>query len=198
MDKYGELGDSLYCYSGTNILKNKLNIHNEQVLEQAELELSGLSSGLIEYAEPPYDLQYLKSIHAQLFSDLYEWAGQLRQIDISKSDTRFCTFSRIEIETNKLLNSLQQQNYFQDLDPQQLICKLADLYCELNVIHPFREGNGRTQRIFFEHLIAYCGYGIDWSKINSKEQWIQANIEGFYGNLQPLIQIFELCFKQPD
>ena len=70
MDKYGEMGDSLYCYPGTNILKNKLNIHDEQILEQAELELSGLASNLIEYAEPPYDLQYLKSIHAQLFGDL--------------------------------------------------------------------------------------------------------------------------------
>ena len=55
MDKYGEMGDSLYCYPGTNILKNKLNIHDEQILEQAELELSGLASNLIEYAEPPYD-----------------------------------------------------------------------------------------------------------------------------------------------
>ena len=80
MDKYGEMGDSLYCYPGTNILKNKLNIHDEQILEQAELELSGLASNLIEYAEPPYDLQYLKSIHAQLFGDLYDWAGKLRQI----------------------------------------------------------------------------------------------------------------------
>ena len=103
MDKYGEMGDSLYCYPGTNILKNKLNIHDEQILEQAELELSGLASNLIEYAEPPYDLQYLKSIHAQLFGDLYDWAGKLRQIDISKGDTRFCNFSRIEIETNKVL-----------------------------------------------------------------------------------------------
>ena len=76
----------------------------------------------------------------------------------------------IEIETNKLLNSLQEQNYFQGLESQQLIPKLADLYCELNVIHPFREGYGRTQRIFFEHLIAHCGYGIDWSHINSKDQ----------------------------
>lgn len=198
MDKYGELGDSLYCYSGTNILKNKLNIHDEYILEQAEFELSGLSSNLIDYSEPPYDLKYLKSIHAQLFGDLYEWAGQLRQIDISKGDTRFCTFSRIEIEINKLFAPFQQQNYFQGLELQQLIPKLADFYCELNVIHPFREGNGRTQRIFFEHLIAYCGYGIDWSKIDSKEQWVQANIEGFYGNLQPLTQIFELSLTQPN
>ena len=198
MDKYGELGDSLYCYSGTSILKNKLNIRDEHILEQAELELSGLSSSLIDYAEPPYNLQYLQAIHTQLFGDLYEWSGQLRQIDISKGDTRFCTFSRIEIETNKLLNSLQQQNYFQGLELQYLIGELANLYCELNVIHPFREGNGRAQRIFFEHLIAYCGYGIDWSKINSKEQWVQANIEGFHLNLQPLIQTFESCITLLD
>ncbi|WP_180050844.1 putative adenosine monophosphate-protein transferase Fic [Acinetobacter sp. YH12211] len=198
MDKYGELGDSLYCYSGTSILKNKLNIHDEQILEQAELELTTFSSSLIEYSEPPYDLAYLQSIHQQLFSDVYEWAGQLRQIDISKGNTRFCTFSRIEAETHKLLKPLQEQHYFQDLEFQQLIPKLADLYCELNVIHPFREGNGRTQRIFFEHLIAHCGYGIDWSEINSKDQWVEANIEGFYGNLQPLIQIFKSCITLPD
>ncbi len=198
MDKYGELGDSLYCYSETNILKNKLNIRDEQILEQAELELSGISSSLIEYAEPPYNLRYLQSIHAQLFGDLYEWAGQLRQIDISKGDTRFCTFTRIEIEANKLLNALQQHNYFQGLEPQQLIPKLADLYCELNVIHPFREGNGRTQRIFFEHLIVYCGYGVDWSRIDSQALWVQANIEGFYGKLDPLIQIFERCLILTD
>ena len=198
MDKYGELGDSLYCYMGTGILKNKLNIRDELILEQAELELSSASSSLIEYTEPPYNLCYLQTIHEQLFSDLYEWAGQLRQIDISKGDTRFCTFSRIEIETNKLLNSLQQQNYFQGLELQDLIGELANLYCELNVIHPFREGNGRAQRIFFEHLIAYCGYGIDWSKINSKEQWVQANIEGFHLNLQPLIQTFESCITLLD
>lgn len=110
MDKYGEMGDSLYCYPGTNILKNKLNIHDEQILEQAELELSGLASNLIEYAEPPYDLQYLKSIHAQLFGDLYDWAGKLRQIDISKGDTRFCNFSRIEIETNQYHNHNEQSD----------------------------------------------------------------------------------------
>lgn len=108
-----------------------------------------------------YDLQYLKSIHAQLFNDLYDWAVQLRQIDISKGSSRFCTFPLIEIEANKLLASIQEQNYFQGLEPQQLISKLSDFYCELNVIYPFREGNGCTQRIFFEHLIAYCRYGID-------------------------------------
>lgn len=119
-------------------------------------------------------------------------------MDIAKGDTRFCTFSRIEIEANKLLIQLQQQQYFQHQPLEQLIESIADLYCELNVIHPFREGNGRIQRIFFEHLLAYCGYGVDWSHIQSQQQWVQANIEGYYGQLQGLINIFKACIVTPE
>lgn len=107
----------------------------------------------------------------------------------------FVIFPVLKLKPINYLNHFKKK-YFQGLAPQQLIPQLADLYCELNVIHPFREGNGCTQRIFFEYLIAHCGYGIDWSLIDSQQQWIQANIEGFYGNLNPLIQIFEICFIQ--
>ncbi len=93
----------------TNILKNKLNIHDEQILEQAELALSGLASNLIEYAEPPYDLQYLKSIHAQLFGDLYDWAGKLRQIDISKGDTRFVIFPVLKLKPINYSNRFKKK-----------------------------------------------------------------------------------------
>ncbi|MDM1769973.1 putative adenosine monophosphate-protein transferase Fic [Acinetobacter indicus] len=198
MDKYGEVGDSIYCYPNSDILKNKLNIQDAAILQQAELELSETASIHIEFAEPPYDLKYLQSIHRQLFSDLYEWAGELRQADIAKGNTRFCTFPRIEIEANKLFKQLEQQNYFQGLEKSVLIQKVADFYCELNVIHPFREGNGRTQRIFFEHLLAHCGYGVQWNNIENKEVWIQANIEGFNCHLDRLIDVFTACIITPE
>lgn len=121
MDKYGEMGDSLYCYPNSSILKNKLHIQDEKILEQAELELSEYASLHIEYTEPPYDLQYLKNIHYSLFSDLYEWAGELRQVDISKGDTRFCTFSRIEVEANKLLNNFNLKTIFNILKSKSLL-----------------------------------------------------------------------------
>lgn len=193
MDKYSSSGDQLYCYPNSDILKNKFDIKDINVLTEAEREFSELAISQIEYTDPPYDLSHLKSIHSQLFSDVYEWAGELRQVDISKGDTRFCNFPRIEVEANKIFGQLQQQNYYQGLDKQDLIYKVADLYCELNVIHPFREGNGRTQRIFFEHLLAFCGYGVDWSKVPSQEEWINANIAGYYCNLDRLIKIFTEC-----
>jgi cell filamentation protein len=124
MDKYGEMGDSLYCYPNSSILKNKLHIQDEKILEQAELELSEYASLHIEYTEPPYDLQYLKNIHYSLFSDLYEWAGELRQVDISKGDTRFCTFSRIEVEANKLFNNFNLKTIFNILKSKSLLCSL--------------------------------------------------------------------------
>lgn len=198
MDKYGELGDSLYCYPNSNILKNKLDIQDGETLQQAELELTEYASTLIEYEEPPYNLKYLQTIHSKLFLDLYDWAGELRQVDIAKGDTRFCTFSRIEKEADKRFNQLQQTNYFQDLSLDTLIQSIADFYCELNVIHPFREGNGRTQRIFFEHLLAHCGYGVDWSQIDSQGRWIQANINGYFGQLDDLIAIFRECIVIPE
>lgn len=193
MDKYSTSGDKIYCYPKSNVLKNKLNIQNQDILTEAEKAFSELASTQLEYADPPYDLNYLKSIHLQLFTDVYDWAGQLRQADISKGNTRFCTFSRIEVEANKIFKRLQEQNYFKNLDKQSFIYQIADLYCELNVIHPFREGNGRTQRIFFEHLSAYCGYGIDWSKVPNQMIWINANIEGYHCNLDGLVQIFAQC-----
>jgi cell filamentation protein len=80
-------------------------------------------------------------------------------------------FRRIEIEANKLFAQLQQQQYFQHQPFEQLIESIADLYCELNVIHPFREGNGRTQRIFFEHLLAFVVMAWTGHQIQSQHQW---------------------------
>lgn len=83
------------------------------------------------------------------FQDLYDWAGQLRTVDISKGSTRFCNVQRIEPEASKLLAKMAMANYFVGLPRNQLIESLADFYNELNVIHPFREGNGRVSRLFF-------------------------------------------------
>lgn len=193
MDKYGVSGDTRYCYKNSDVLKNKLNILDAQTLQQAELELSEYASSLIEFAEPPYNLNYLQKIHRQLFSDLYEWAGELRVVDISKGSTRFCTHTRIKSEADKLFYNLNQENYFQGLNQRQFIQKIADFYCELNVVHPFREGNGRAQRIFFEHLLAHNGYGVNWGLIESPEVWVQANINGYYGDLGELICLFNQC-----
>ncbi|WP_256484896.1 Fic family protein [Endozoicomonas sp. 4G] len=68
--------------------------------------------------------------------------------------------------------------------------KLAEYYCEFNMIHPFREGNGRVQRMLFEHLSLAVGYDLDWGDIGQSE-WIQANIDGVDVNYEPMSEIFK-------
>lgn len=191
IDKYGVEQDP-DCYLGTSILINLLNIRDDNLLLAAERDLSAIAAANIDFFEPPYNLNSLQTIHRLLFADIYEWAGEIRLIDISKGGTRFCTATRIMAEASKLFGQLHQQDYFVNLPRQQLMTAIADFYIELNVIHPFREGNGRSQRIFFEHLIANCGFNLSWQHI-TQEAWINANIEGYLGNIKPMIAIFEAC-----
>ena len=81
-DKYGA-GDDPYCYPDSDVLHNILNIENNTELKEAEEVLTELAAIQIEFDPPPYNLDYLKSIHQQLFEDLYEWAGDLRTIDLT-------------------------------------------------------------------------------------------------------------------
>lgn len=191
LDKYG-VGDDPYCYPGTNLLKNKLSIQDEKLLTEAERDLSFVAAAAIEFKEPPYDLAYLCNIHHALFSDLYEWSGKLREVDITKGHTRFCNVSFIENEANKLLNKLSQDNYLVGLEYSEFITKLSEYYCDLNMIHPFREGNGRAQRIFFEHLVINAGFEISFDAV-SVDDWIEANILGVHCDFSKMKAVLNIC-----
>ena len=143
VDKYDVQNDK-YCYPNTSILKNKLSIKSLDILEKAERDITSKTIDRISYQAPPYNLEYLKLIHKKLFSDLYDWAGELREVDISKGNTRFCRFLYIESESQKLFSNLKKENWLKSLDKNTFCNKLAEYYCEFNMIHPFREDNGRV------------------------------------------------------
>jgi cell filamentation protein len=195
LDKYG-VGQDPYCYPGTAVLRNLLGITEFGILSEAERALSEVAAESIEFAPPPYDLSYLRTLHQRLFSDLYDWAGEVRTVDISKDETHFCMTSRIEPEANKLFDSLAKANWFQYLDRASLITASAELFGDLNVVHPFREGNGRAQRILFEHIIVNAGYGISWWAVDAQE-WIQANIDAVVCDYDALKSVFERCIGLP-
>ncbi len=194
MDKY-DIGNDPYCYPNTAILKNKLKINDEKVFEEAERNITAISIHDVKYSNPPYHLEYLKNIHATLFFELYDWAGQIRNVDISKGGTKFCIATRIIPETEKLFKRLEAENYLATMPRNDFAMKLAEYYAEFNMIHPFREGNGRVQRLFFEHLAAYNGYALDWSPV-SQDEWTQANIDGFQTQYQSLTDIFRKVLSQ--
>ncbi|TFH86946.1 putative adenosine monophosphate-protein transferase Fic [Billgrantia azerbaijanica] len=195
MDKYGT-GQDPYCYPESTTLRNLLDIRDEAELITVERELTLLATDAIQFSPPPYDLAYLQTLHRQLFSDLYPWAGAIRTIDIAKGETRFCHVPRIEAESHKLFDRLAQQDHFTPLPREPLIAAVAELYGDLNVVHPFREGNGRAQRLLFEHIVINCGYEISWEGLERRE-WLEANVAAYYCDYRPMTAIFRRCIGAP-
>lgn len=193
-DKYGTASDP-YCYPGTAVLRNILNLNDEDALSEAERDISIAALNQIEFELPPYDLCYLCAIHHTLFGGVYEWAGKIRTIDIAKQQTRFCNVDRIEPESARLFRDLAAANWFEGLSREKLVSSAADFYGEVNMIHPFREGNGRAQRVLFEHIIINAGFQIDWWQVETPE-WVPANIAAVFGNPGPLTEIFERCIGE--
>lgn len=111
MDKYGT-GQDPYCYPGSGTLKNQLCLHDDALLSQAERDLSSIAANEIDFSPPPYSLGTLQYIHRRLFADVYDWAGELRTVDISKGATRFCNVHRIVPEAEKLFSQLRGTNWY--------------------------------------------------------------------------------------
>lgn len=187
-DKFGE-GRDPYLYPGLDIMRNRLNIRQQQRLEQAAYEMTALRAATIELGPLVRGLPHLRTIHRQLYQDIFDWAGQLREVDIYQGDTPFCHFAYIEKEGNALMQDLEEEGYLVGLEKAKFVERLAHYYCEINVLHPFRVGSGLAQRIFFEQLAIHAGYQLSWQGIE-KEARNQANQSGAMGDLTALQMIF--------
>ncbi len=187
-DKYGDDRDP-YLYPALDVLRNRLGIHQAQRLEQMAWEFTSLRAATIPLGPRGRGLPHLCAIHRQLYQDLFDWAGKLREIDIYQGDTPFCHFAWIEKEGNALMRGLEEENYLAELPREAFVERLSWYYGEINVLHPFRLGNGLAQRIFFEQLAIHAGYLLDWRGIEP-DAWSQANQLGAMGDPEPLEQIF--------
>jgi cell filamentation protein len=173
-------GHDHYLDPETAILKNKLGIGDEDELNNAEASLVAWRSFQLFQKPMPgrFDLDHLKAIHKHLFQDLYEWAGELRDIDLSKGDSYFANHMHIASAAQPIFEKLSQENYLQELDAPAFSQRAAYYLGEINALHPFRDGNGRVQREFINHLAYKYGYFIEWKNVNSEET-IQASKESF-------------------
>ena len=182
-------GDS--CYPDTTCLINKFNIKDDTKLSEIEAEITFAKAALLESTpiDKPLDFEYYKDIHRFLFEDLYDWAGQLRQVDISKKGTVFCPADKLEDLCSACFHRLSENHYFKGLPKNKFIEEIVDLYQTTNYLHPFREGNGRTQRIFLSKLIQYNGYCFRFSRIDP-DLLMVATIKAANGVTDDLYNIF--------
>lgn len=181
MENFYETKNSIYCYPGTNILINKLDIHDSNKLFKLEKQLVLAKSYILRQNNKiqKFDKKHFLDIHYFLFCDLYPFAGKFRTENISKGEFTFASWEFIESELERLLLELKNENYLENLDQNSLACRLAYYLSELNVLHPFREGNGRTTREFIRELAFKNGYILDLRKATSKEIF-DASIKSVY------------------
>ena len=184
------------CYPGTTILINKFDIQDEEKLNEIESVLS--SARYAEWLNTPqsatFDFKHYKAIHRFLFSDLYDWAGEVRTVNISKKGTQFSPTENIEHQAELIFKRLKELNYFKGLSRNEFVEEIVDFYCITNALHPFREGNGRTQRAFLTQLIRNAGYDISFADMDTELLMI-ATIQSAQGVTDMLKQIFVESIK---
>jgi cell filamentation protein len=134
------------------------------------------------------DFVHYKAVHHHLFQDVYEWAGQVRTVRISKGGNPFCFPENIEGQANQLFDDLRMSDYLRNLDSEPFSVNAAHFLAELNAIHAFREGNGRSQFTFLALLADFAGHQLNIEKLNPHEMLV-AMIASFDGNERELAQI---------
>lgn len=169
---------SKYCYKNSGTLINKLDIRDYKQLEEFEAKITAAKSlGLrIKGITGNFDIKHYTSIHKYLFEDLYSFAGKFREENIGKGEFRFASFEYIEPELERLLKQLEKENYLSGISKENLAKRLAYYLSELNVLHAFREGNGRTNREFIRQLALKNGYILNLKKV-SPEKILNASIK---------------------
>ena len=168
-------------------------------LEQAEAALVATRS--YELSQTPlsgqFDLAHLRAIHRYVFGDLYEWAGQLRTIDIGKGGHLFAHHAHIESAAAAIFKRLAEEEYLAGLDLTTFSDRAAYYLGELNALHPFREGNGRAQREFVSHLAHAAGYYLAWENMRQPDV-LQASVESFKGDTSKLAALIRDNISAPE
>jgi cell filamentation protein len=179
------MSDPVYCCPPDFVvLRNKLDFRDADQLALVEAVLvsqriaEGIPSG-------GFDLAHLKAIHRHLFQDVYEWAGQIRTVEISKGGNRFQFRRYIETGMADVDRRLLQRNFLKGLDAETFSREAGPIIGDVNYVHPFRDGNGRVQVLYLEQLANRAGHRLDLTRID-KDAWIAASSRSHFGNYDAL------------
>jgi cell filamentation protein len=179
--------DDPYCYEGTSVLKNRLGLQTQGALTEFEHAISS------QRAEEPLpsgnlDQRHYCALHRHLYQDVYDWAGELRTVRTSKGGNMFCYPENIAAQLDMLFSDLAPASQFSELDADGFANAAAHFLAELNAIHAFREGNGRTQLTFLKLIATAAGHSIEFSRLDAPAM-LQAMIASFSGNEEPLARL---------
>ena len=176
-----------YLDLSSGVLRNRLGITDDAELRQVEAALT--ASRIYDLALTPlageYDLAHLQAFHHHIFSYLYDWAGELRTVTIGRGAQMFCRPEHIAGDAEELFAWLARSGLLRGLSREDFLDGLTELLSDLNSLHPFRDGNGRTQRAFVAQLARAAGHPVRWALLD-REANVAASEAAHEGDVAPL------------
>lgn len=186
-----------YLYHGTDVLENLVGIRDNQKL--AQFEAQATSRRIAELIDSPiknnFNTAHLKAVHQYIFQDVYPWAGKFRTVNISKGGHSFARADFVEPALDDLFRKLAKENLLLQIDSPTFINRAAFFLGEINAAHPFREGNGRTQREFIRQLATEAGYTITWGRITRDQMTAASRASFLAGDYTGLADIIRECSR---
>lgn len=174
-----------YCYPDSTVLINRLDLRDQPSLAAFEAEVTSararqpLPAGRLSY-------RHYRAVHRHLFQDVFDWAGKIRTVRISKDGSAFCYPEHIDREMRRLFADLSKYKHLRGLDALGFAVRGAHFLAELNAIHPFREGKGRTQLSFLTVLAERAGHAFRLERLEP-DAMLAASVASFQGEEQALV-----------
>jgi cell filamentation protein len=159
----------------SGVLHNEHDIDDAATLARLEAN-AALRGALLLFRRPgavpaTWDLDHVRGIHRLLFGPIYPWAGELRTVDVVKGTTRFANAEYLQdAATDMFRRLLDPSARLRGMDRTAMVARASVLLAELNLLHPFREGNGRTQRAFLQLLFLETGSVLRWDRITADQK----------------------------
>ena len=179
--------DDPYAYPGTRILRNRFGIIDPDHLDKVERRYAiqrsrrGVPSG-------SFDLAHLRAIHRHLFQDVYDWAGELRTVEIFKGGNQFQFRQYIPTGMMDVHRRLTRAGFLKHLPAREFAREAGIIVGDINYIHPFREGNGRTQAQYLQQLAEQAGHPLDFGRVDPA-MWIEASKASHATDYSPMADV---------
>ena len=190
--RYDASFDELGRYPGSRSLVNYFNIKDRTELKKIEIFLSSVRVAelFVNPLDMGFSFDYLKALHNRIFGDIYPSAGMVRNRDENKR-SEYCKSIYIDKMASDIFDKLRNSKFLRSIDDvDEFINELAYFMGEMEALHPFLDGNGRTTRYFFTDLARKAGYDIVWSATDP-DRYLEGNIAALDGDYQPLIDVLE-------
>ncbi|MEM1396633.1 MAG: Fic family protein [Pseudomonadota bacterium] len=190
------MSDKTYCYPPDyDVLKNKLGHRDAARLDRAERRL--VTQRLQEPVPTgDFDWAHLRAIHHHLFQDIFDWAGELRTVEISKGGSQFQFRQYIETGMADVHRRVRAHNYLRDLDVDAFADLAGEIMGDVNYVHPFREGNGRAQLQYFKQLAEQAGFEVALWRLPD-DRWMEASRQAHMGDYGPMTKCLRQTLFEP-